>query len=188
MLSGLVFPVFKTKWSYVKFRVLTVSSMKTTVYWDVAQCSLVENSPTFQRRLLPASACWYATSQKTVVFEIVIFAHFVSHCSIVPTKYVLPLKSFQLRVMSVPSGFSVVACSYSFCNLLYRCYYRILRSVVRFKVLRDLKVWMLFFWVVTQFGLVGRYQCFGEIYCLHLKGCLQVHAALQPRRLEICCY
>jgi hypothetical protein len=29
---------------------------------------------------------------------------------------------------------------------------------------------VLFFWVVTPCGLVVRYQCFGETYCLHLQG------------------
>jgi hypothetical protein len=27
---------------------------------------------------------------------------------------------------------------------------------------------MLVFWVVTPCGLVGRYQCFGETYCLYI--------------------
>jgi hypothetical protein len=31
------------------------------------------------------------------------------------------------------------------------------------------KMSMLFFWVVTPRGLVGRYQCFGETQCLHLQ-------------------
>jgi hypothetical protein len=29
---------------------------------------------------------------------------------------------------------------------------------------------MLFFWIVTPCGLIGRYQCFRETYCLHLRG------------------
>jgi hypothetical protein len=29
---------------------------------------------------------------------------------------------------------------------------------------------MLFFWVLTLCSLVGRYQRFGETYCLHLQG------------------
>jgi hypothetical protein len=52
---------------------------------------------------------------------------------------------------------------------------------------------MLFFWVVTPCGSVGRYQRFGEAYCLHHQGwgCMflrsigiyiKVYTALQPRR------
>jgi hypothetical protein len=29
---------------------------------------------------------------------------------------------------------------------------------------------MLIFWIVTLCGLLGRYQCFGGTYCLHLQG------------------
>jgi hypothetical protein len=47
-------------------------------------------------------------------------------------------------------------------------------------------------WVVTPCGIVGRYQLFGETYCLHLQGgrmflrnadiYVQVHTTLQPKR------
>jgi hypothetical protein len=45
---------------------------------------------------------------------------------------------------------------------------------------------MLFFWVVMQCRLVGRCQCFGETYCLHLQGWspgnyLRDYATSQPR-------
>jgi hypothetical protein len=40
---------------------------------------------------------------------------------------------------------------------------------VRFEVLTAVKMLMLFFWVVTPCGLVGRYQLFEEICCLHLE-------------------
>jgi hypothetical protein len=68
---------------------------------------------------------------------------------------------------------------------------------VRSEVLTALKMTMLFFWVVTPCGLVGRYQHFGETYCLHFQDrpehgdsmfnrnfgiYLRVHAAPQPRR------
>jgi hypothetical protein len=42
--------------------------------------------------------------------------------------------------------------------------------LVRFEVLRSVKMTMLFFWVVTPCRLVDRYQRFGETYCLHLQG------------------
>jgi hypothetical protein len=31
------------------------------------------------------------------------------------------------------------------------------------------KILMLAFWVVTLYGLVGRYESFGETYCLYLQ-------------------
>jgi hypothetical protein len=51
-------------------------------------------------------------------------------------------------------------------------------SHFRFEVLTAVKMSMLFFWVVTPCGLVGRYQRFGET-CLIFY--LQVHTASQPR-------
>jgi hypothetical protein len=64
-----------------------------------------------------------------------------------------------------------------------------------FEVLKAMEMSMFVFWVVRPHELVGRYQRFGEIYCLRLQGedgdnmflrnvgiCLQVHMALQPRR------
>jgi hypothetical protein len=39
-----------------------------------------------------------------------------------------------------------------------------------FEVLTAVKMLMLFFWVVTPHGLVGRYQCFGGRYCLCVHG------------------
>jgi hypothetical protein len=33
-----------------------------------------------------------------------------------------------------------------------------------------LNMWILFFWVVTPCGLIGRSQCFGETYYLLLQG------------------
>jgi hypothetical protein len=41
---------------------------------------------------------------------------------------------------------------------------------MRFEVLTAAKMLMLFFWIVTPCTLVGRYQRFGETYCLHLQG------------------
>jgi hypothetical protein len=41
---------------------------------------------------------------------------------------------------------------------------------VRLEVLTALKMTVLFFWVVTPCRLIGRYQRFGETYCLHLQG------------------
>jgi hypothetical protein len=41
---------------------------------------------------------------------------------------------------------------------------------MRFEVLATLKVSIFVFWVVTPCGLIGIYQGFGEIYCLHLQG------------------
>jgi hypothetical protein len=32
-----------------------------------------------------------------------------------------------------------------------------------------MKILMMFFWVVTPCGPIGRYQCFRETYCLHLQ-------------------
>jgi hypothetical protein len=49
-------------------------------------------------------------------------------------------------------------------ELSYKIYY------VRYKVLTAVNMSMLLFWVVTPYGLVGRYQCFGGTYCLHLQG------------------
>jgi hypothetical protein len=43
---------------------------------------------------------------------------------------------------------------------------------MRFKVLEAVKMTMLIFWVVTPYGNVGRYQRFGETYCLHHQGYL----------------
>jgi hypothetical protein len=45
---------------------------------------------------------------------------------------------------------------------------RFLKSliVVRSEVLTAVRLTM--FWVVAPCRLVGRYQCFGETYCLHL--------------------
>jgi hypothetical protein len=42
-------------------------------------------------------------------------------------------------------------------------------SRMRFEVLTAVKMSILVFWVVTQCGLVGRYQRFGGTYCLHLQ-------------------
>jgi hypothetical protein len=44
--------------------------------------------------------------------------------------------------------------------------------IVRFEVLMGVKI-SVFFWVMTPCGLVGRYQDFGEIYCLHPQGYLR---------------
>jgi hypothetical protein len=40
----------------VRVQVLTAASMKMTVFWDVAPCSLVEVYPTFLRCLLSPSS------------------------------------------------------------------------------------------------------------------------------------
>jgi hypothetical protein len=40
----------------------------------------------------------------------------------------------------------------------------------RFEVLRAVMTLMMLFQVVTLCGLVGRYQLFGETYCLHPQG------------------
>jgi uncharacterized membrane protein YqjE len=41
-----------------------------------------------------------------------------------------------------------------------------------FEVLTVVKMTMLVIWVVTPCGLVGRYQRFGQTYCLHLQVCI----------------
>jgi hypothetical protein len=41
---------------------------------------------------------------------------------------------------------------------------------------------MLVFWVVTPCGLVGRYQRFGETYCLLLQGLTFVSTCKSTRR------
>jgi hypothetical protein len=41
--------------------------------------------------------------------------------------------------------------------------------MLRFEVLTAVKMSVLFFWVVTLCGLVGKYQRFGGTYCLHLQ-------------------
>jgi hypothetical protein len=43
-----------------------------------------------------------------------------------------------------------------------------LHIYVRFVILVVLKTTMLFFWVVTPCGLLGRYKRLGRAYCLHL--------------------
>jgi hypothetical protein len=40
----------------VTFQVLTMASMKITVFWGIALCRLVEIGSTFQRCLLPPSS------------------------------------------------------------------------------------------------------------------------------------
>jgi hypothetical protein len=40
---------------------------------------------------------------------------------------------------------------------------------VRFDVLTAVRMTMSFSWVLTPCRLVGRYQRFGETYCLHIK-------------------
>jgi hypothetical protein len=40
---------------------------------------------------------------------------------------------------------------------------------MRFEVLMAVKMSMLVSWVVTPYGLVGRYQRLGGTYCLHLQ-------------------
>jgi hypothetical protein len=65
---------------------------------------------------------------------------------------------------------------------------------LRFEVLTAVKMQMLVLWVVTPCGLVGKYQGFGAIYCVHpamkmeavcssetFGIYLQVHMALLPR-------
>jgi hypothetical protein len=42
-------------------------------------------------------------------------------------------------------------------------------SCTGFEVLTPVKMTMFVLWVVTHFGLVGRYQRFGETYCLLLQ-------------------
>jgi hypothetical protein len=46
---------------------------------------------------------------------------------------------------------------------------------------------VLFFWVVTPCRLVGRYQSFGETYCLHLRNgiYLRIHTASQPKKNNV---
>jgi hypothetical protein len=67
-------------------------------------------------------------------------------------------------------------------------------TFVIFEVLTAAKMSMLVFWVVTPFGLVGRYQSFGEntasfspedrgsMFLRNVGICLQVHMASQPGR------
>jgi hypothetical protein len=40
----------------------------------------------------------------------------------------------------------------------------------RFEILPAVRMTMLLFWVVKPCKLVGRHQCFGETYCIHLQG------------------
>jgi hypothetical protein len=42
--------------------------------------------------------------------------------------------------------------------------------LARFEVITAVRMAMLLFWVVTSCGLVGKYQRFGETYCLQLQG------------------
>lgn len=48
----------------------------------------------------------------------------------------------------------------------------ILSIILRYDVLKKVKRFVVFC-IVTPYGLVGVYQCFGETYCLHLQ--LQKH-------------
>jgi hypothetical protein len=45
----------------------------------------------------------------------------------------------------------------------------IIQYSIRFEVLTAVKMSILVFWLATPSELVGRYQRFGEIYCLHLQ-------------------
>jgi hypothetical protein len=55
--------------------------------------------------------------------------------------------------------------------------FKMLECYMRFEVLTVVKMSMVF-WVVTPCGLVGRYQCFGGTYCLHLQGWISVYWTL----------
>jgi hypothetical protein len=41
---------------------------------------------------------------------------------------------------------------------------------MRFEVVTAVKMLMLVFWVVTPYGLVDKYQCFGGTYVFLLQG------------------
>jgi hypothetical protein len=41
---------------------------------------------------------------------------------------------------------------------------------LRLDVIMAMKMTLLSFWVMMPCRLVGKYQCFGETYCLHLQG------------------
>jgi hypothetical protein len=56
-------------------------------------------------------------------------------------------------------------------------------SYTRFEVFTAVKMLMLFFWVITSCGLVGRYQRFGGTYCLHLQA-----VSVSVRLININCY
>jgi hypothetical protein len=40
---------------------------------------------------------------------------------------------------------------------------------IKFEVLTVVKMSLLVLWVVTLCGLIHRYLCFGETYCLHVQ-------------------
>jgi hypothetical protein len=41
---------------------------------------------------------------------------------------------------------------------------------MRFEVFMAAKIWNVVFWIMTQCGLIGAYQCFREAYSLKMGG------------------
>jgi hypothetical protein len=53
--------------------------------------------------------------------------------------------------------------------------------MVKFEFLTAVRMTTLFFWVVTPYRLVGRYQRFGEAYCLHLQPCVTTQNIIKSK-------
>jgi len=49
--------------------------MEIFVFWDVAQCNLVDIKPTFQKRLLPLSAGWWCVPDCIREYSYLWFCH-----------------------------------------------------------------------------------------------------------------
>jgi hypothetical protein len=49
---------FQLRLENVIFEVLTLVTLKITIFWDVALCSLVDAYPTFRWNVLPSSSGW----------------------------------------------------------------------------------------------------------------------------------
>jgi hypothetical protein len=43
-------------------------------------------------------------------------------------------------------------------------------GIVRFEILKAVKIWIVVFWVMMLCSIVDGYQCFGGTYHLHLLG------------------
>jgi hypothetical protein len=70
----------------------------------------------------------------------------------------------EISIASLSSKLSLICTSYLL--TLTIMYYDL---CVRFKVLAEVKMSMLIFWVVRLYGLVGRYQRFAGTYCLRVQ-------------------
>jgi hypothetical protein len=69
----------------------------------------------------------------------------------------------------VSSLFLLLTC-YISVRMPFPTQHKFLLTYMRFDVLTAVRMSMLLLWVVTPCELVGRYQRFGETYCLHLQG------------------